>query len=181
MRYYIFLTVISLFPFMTQAQSNHSIGRFGFNLNSSINGELYPIRIVPSLVYIKGKNQLELGFGFNPFTRETQKLKSSEFNYKYFPNGTENKFNMYLIARFSYINSSRDTYYSTKYNYLFLNAGYGFEIKTSKGTYIGTNISTGIFTYSKKSDIPYEAFASQKLFDTFRFNLAFQFNAGYRF
>lgn len=88
---------------------------------------------------------------------------------------------MYLIARFSYINSTRDTYYPTTYNYLFLNAGYGFEIKIFQGVYIGTNISTGIFTYSKKSDIPYEAFASQKLFDTLKFNLAVQFNVGYRF
>lgn len=181
MRYHIFLIIISLIPFVANAQSNDSKGNFGFNLNSSVNGELYPIRIVPSLTYIKGKNQLELGFGFNPFVRKTQQLKSSEFNYKHFPNGTDNKFNMYLIARFSYINSTRETYYPTTYNYLFLNAGYGFEIKTFKGVYIGTNISTGIFTYSKKSDIPYEAFASQKLFDTYRINLAFQFNAGYRF
>lgn len=88
---------------------------------------------------------------------------------------------MYLITRLSYINSTQDTYYPTTYNYLFLNGGYGFEIKTLKGAYVGTNISTGIFTYSKQSDIPYEAFASQKLFNTFSFNLAFQFNAGYRF
>jgi len=181
MKYYIFLSLISLIPFVANAQSNDSKGSFGFALNSSINGELYPIRIVPSLTYIKGKNQLELGFGFNPFTRKSQKLLSSEFNYKYFPNGTENKFNMYLIARFSYINSARDIYYPTNYKYLFLNGGYGIEIKAYKRVYIGTNISTGIFTYSKKSDIPYEAFASQKLFDTFRFNLAFQFNVGYRF
>ena len=181
MKHYIFLTLISLIPFVTNAQSGDSRGSFGFALNSSVNGELYPIRIVPSLTYIKGKNQLELGFGFNPFIRITQKLLSSELNYKHFPNGTENTFNMYLIARFSYINSARDTYYPTNYNYLFLNGGYGIEIKAYKGAYIGTNISSGIFTYSKKSDIPYEAFASQKLFDMFRFNLAFQFNMGYRF
>jgi hypothetical protein len=119
-----------------------------------------------------------LGFGFNLTDRKFQKLVSSELNYKFFPNGTENKFNIYLIARFSYINSARDTYYPTNYNYLFLNGGYGIEIKAYKGAYIGTNISAGIFTYSKKSDIPYEAFASQKLFDTFRFNLAFQFQCG---
>ena len=181
MRYYIFLSLISLIHFVANAQSGDSKGSFGFALNSSINGDVYPIRIVPSLVYIKGKNQLELGFGFNPFIRKSQKLLSSEFNYKYFPNGTENKFNIYLIARFSYINSARNTYYPTNYNYLFLNGGYGIEIKASKKVYIGTNISTGIFTYGKKSDIPYEAFASQKLFDTFRFNLAFQFNVAYRF
>ena len=178
---YALITLASLIPFVTNAQSGDSRGSFGFALNSSINGELYPIRIVPSLTYIRGKNQLELGLGFNPFVRISQKLVSSELNYKHFPNGTENRFNMYLITRFSYINSARDTFYPTTYNYLFLNGGYGFEIKAFKKVYLGTNISTGIFTYSKKSDIPYEAFASQKLFDTFSFNLAFQFNVGYRF
>jgi hypothetical protein len=181
MKNYIFITLVSLIPFVANAQSSDSTGRFGFTLNSSVNGELYPIRLVPSLTYIKGKHQLELGVGFNLSDRKFQKLVSSELNYKYFPNGTENKFNMYLLARFSYINSARDTYYPTNYNYLFLNGGYGIEIKAFKGAYIGTNISSGIFTYSKKSDIPYQAFASQKLFDKFRFNLAFQFNVGYRF
>lgn len=181
MKNYIFLLLISLIPFAINAQSNDSKGSFGFALNSSINGELYPIRIVPSLTYMKGKNQLELGFGFNPLIRKSQKLLSSEFNYIYFPNGTENKFNMYFIARFSYINSNRDTYYQTNFNYLFLNGGYGIEIKAYKSVYIGTNISIGTFTYSKKSDIPYETFTSQKLFDTFGSNLALQFNVGYRF
>ncbi|MEZ4951439.1 MAG: hypothetical protein R2784_18940 [Saprospiraceae bacterium] len=103
-----------------------------------------------------------MGFGFNLSDRKFQKLVSSELNYKYFPNGTDKKFNLYLIARFSYIHSARDTYYPTNYNYLFLNGGYGIEIKAFKGAYIGTNISTGIFTYSKKSDIPYEVFFKPK-------------------
>ncbi|MEZ4804390.1 MAG: hypothetical protein R2852_02605 [Bacteroidia bacterium] len=181
MKNYIFLTLVSLIPFVANAQSSDSTGSFGFALNSSVNGEFYPIRIVPSLTYIKGKNQLELGVGFNLTDREFQKIISSELNYKHFPNGTENKFNMYLLTRFSYINSVLEKPTTTNYNYLFLNGGYGIEIKAFKGAYIGTNISSGIFTYSKKSDIPYEAFASQKLFDTYRFNLAFQFNVGYRF
>lgn len=173
--------LFSLIPFVTGAQSSDAKGKFGITLNSSVNGELYPVRVVPSLTYFKGKNQFELGFGFNPFVRETQKLLSGEFNYKYFPNGVENKFNMYLISRLSYVNSARDTYYPTKYNFLFLNVGYGFEINAYKGAYIGTNLSTGIYTNSKKSEIPYTAFASQKLFEKFGFNLAFQFNLGYRF
>lgn len=181
MKYYSFLLLISLIPYVAKAQSNDVKGSFGFALNSSLNGELYPVRIVPSLTYIKGKNLLELGFGFNPFFRNNQKLISGELNYKHFPNGTGNKFNMYLITRFSYINSARDTFYPSNYDYLFLNGGYGFEIKVFRGVYIGTNISTGIFTHSKKSNIPHEAFAGQKLFDTFEFNLAFQFNVGYRF
>ncbi len=138
MKYFIILTLISLIPFVTNAQLDDSKGRFGIALNSSVNGELYPVRIVPSLTYSKGKSQFELGLGFNPFLRKSQKLLSSEFNYKYFPNGTDKKFNTYLIARFSYMNSARDTYYPTHYNYLFLNGGYGLEIKAYKGLYIDT-------------------------------------------
>lgn len=181
MRSYIILTLISLIPFMANAQSNDSIGNFGFSVYSSVNGEPNPIRIVPSLVYIKGKNQLELGFGFNPFIRETQKLMSGEFNYKYYPNGTKNKFNMYLIARFSYINSSRETFYPTTFNYLFLNGGYGFEIIPKQHVFFGTNLSLGGFTFNKRSEIPYAAFESQNLFEEIELNLAFQFNVGYRF
>ncbi len=181
MKKYFLLSLFSLFHFLIYAQSNDSTGRFGFTLNSSLNGELYPIRIVPSLTYIKGKSQLELGFGFHPFIRKDQKMFSGELNHKYFPNGTENKFNTYLIIRFSYINNRLDTYYPSTYNYLFLNGGYGMEIKAFKGFFVGTNISAGTFTYSKKSSIPYEAFADQRLFYEFGFNLAFQFNIGYRF
>ena len=181
MKNYIFLTLVSLIPFVANAQSSDSTGSFGFAFNSSVNGELYPIRLVPSLTYIKGKNQLELGVGFNLSARKFQKLVSSELNYKYFPNGNENKFNMYLIARFSYINSSRDTFYPTKYNYLFLNGGYGFEIIPKQHVFLGTNLSLGGFTFNKRSEIPYAAFESQNLFEEIELNLAFQFNVGYRF
>lgn len=181
MKPFILLTLISLLPLLTHAEASDSTGRFGFAINSSCNGELYPIRMVPSLTYIKGKNQLELGLGFHPFIRKDQKILSGELNHKYFPNGNKNKFNIYLITRFSYINNPRDTYYPTTYNYLFLNGGYGMEVKASEHIFMGTNISAGTFTYSKKSKIPYDAFASQKLFDEFGFNLAFQFNLGFRF
>lgn len=181
MKQLIFISLIILIPFFSQAQSADSTGRFGFVLNSSLNGEINPIRIVPSIAYYKGKNQLELGFGINPIDRKDQKILSSEFNYKYFPNGMSNKFNMYLIARFSYANVRKATYYPTTYNYLFLNPGYGIEVSSFKNAYVGTNISVGTFTYSKNSEVPYEDFASKNLFDELGFNIAFQFNAGYRF
>ena len=181
MKRYLFITMIGLIPFFSQAQSGDSKGRLGFTLNSSLNGELYPIRIVPSLTYLKGKSQFELGIGIHPFIRKDQRLVSGEFNYKFFPNGAGKKFTMYLITRLSYVHNPRDTYYPTTYNYLFLNAGYGFELGLFKGAFIGTNVSAGTFTYGKNSEVPYASFASKKLFDSFGYNLAFQFNIGYRF
>ena len=181
MKQLIWLSLIILIPVFSLAQSSDTTGRFGFVLNSSLNGEVNPVRIVPSVSYTMGNNQLELGVGVNPFDRKDQKVLSTEFNYKYFPNGMGNKFNMYLIARLSYLNMRRDTYYPTTYNYLFLNPGYGIELRAYKSLYMGTNISVGTFTYSKKSEVPYESFASKNLFDEIGFNMAFQFNLGYRF
>ena len=172
------MSLISLF---TQAQTSDSAGKFGFAMNSSLNGELNPIRLVSSVTYYKGNNQFELGLGLHPFIQKGQRILSCELNYKYFPNGAVNKFNMYLITRFSYINNARDTYFPTIYNYLFLNGGYGFEINAFKGLYLGTNISIGAFTYSKNSENLYLNFSKNKMFDEFGFNIASQFNIGYRF
>jgi hypothetical protein len=88
---------------------------------------------------------------------------------------------MFLITRFSYINDVKETYFPTTYNYLFLNGGYGFEINAFKGVYLGTNISIGVFTYGKNSENPYLNFAKNSMFDELGFDLAFQFNIGYRF
>jgi hypothetical protein len=69
----------------------------------------------------------------------------------------------------------------SKYNYLFLNGGYGFQLSATKKLYLGTNFTIGTYSYSKRSEIPFEGFAKKDLFDEFGFNLAFQFNIGYRF
>jgi hypothetical protein len=181
MKHYLLLVLIILIPLFTQAQTSDSTGKFGFVINSSLNGEIYPIRLVPGVTYYKGNNQFELGFGLHPFIQKNQRILSCELNYKYFPNGTVNKFNMFLITRFSYINDVKETYFPTTYNYLFLNGGYGFEINAFKGVYLGTNISIGVFTYGKNSENPYLNFAKNSMFDELGFDLAFQFNIGYRF
>ena len=180
MKQYLIIILLGLIPMINYGQSQDAPKGFGFAINSSFNGELYPVRVVPSLIYFKGNNQLELGIGFNPFDRQTQKLLSSEINYKYFPNGYVKKFNMFLITRITYVNSARNTYYPTTYNYLFVNGGYGFEVIPFKNAFIGTNVSLGAFTFNKKSKIPYDAFKSRNLFDEIGLNLAFQFNIGYK-
>lgn len=181
MKQYLLLALLAVSSFLVSAQKSDSTAQFGFTINSSFNGEIYPIRVVPSVTYFKGKNQLEVGFGMHPYIRKDQKILSGEINYKNYPNGTGNKFNLYFIARFSYVNNKRNTYFPTSYNYLFLNGGYGFEVSPFKGAYLGTNISCGTFTYNKDSENPYNTMAPKKLFKEFGFDLAFQFNIGYRF
>ena len=180
-KHYIILHLIALMPILSIGQSSEAAGRFGVALNSSLNGELQTMRLVPSAVYTKGKHQFELGMGFNPLGREDQKLLSAEMNYKYHPNRMDQKFNMYLILRLSYVNRINKTYYPTTYNYLFANGGYGFDIKASERVFIGTNMSIGAYTFHKKSEVPYSEFSNQDLFDEFGLTLAFQFNVRYSF
>ncbi len=177
---YLIAPLFGLVPLLSFGQSSDSTGAFGFALNSGMNGELYPYRIVPSVVYSMKTSQFELGLGFNPFYRDSERLLSSEFNYKYFPNATVNKFNLYFLVNFSYIRRSLESFFPTTYNYLFVNGGYGLEIRQGQNLFWGTNVSYGVFTFNKKSEIPVEAFSSQRIFDEFGSNLAFQLSIRYR-
>ncbi|MGB1003544.1 MAG: hypothetical protein ACPGVC_04905 [Salibacteraceae bacterium] len=180
MKNYFLPVWISCITLSSFGQTENNSKGLGFALNTSVNGELSPVKLVPSVVYFKNKNQFELGVGFNPFGRYSQKLISTEFNYKYFPNGYDKKFNMFLIAHASYVKSIGSTYYTTIYHYIFLTGGYGFELKPFKNAYIGTNVSLGAFTYGKQSEIPYQAFQSQRLFEELGTTLSFQLSFGYR-
>lgn len=183
MKNFVVIALIGLLSFTSEAQSSESSGKLGFVLNSSLNSELLSIRLVPSLSYTKGKNQLELGLGVYPFNRDRQTALSCEFNHKYYPNGFDNKYNMYFMTSTAYFSNRLKTFYPATYNYLFLNAGYGFEVQPipSAGFYMGTNMTIGLFTYSKQSDITHVVFQNQAMFQKFGYNLAFQVNVGYRF
>ncbi len=183
MKKYIIIALLGLISFASKAQSTDSTGKFGITINTSINGVLAPVRIVPSVTYTKGKNQLEFGFGFHPFNLEQERILSFELNQKHYPNGMSNKYNMYFISRATLINNRRNTFYPATYTYLFLNAGYGFEVHPIPGAgfFIGTNMTMGAFTYSKQSDTAHEMFQSQKMFEKFGYNLSLQVNIGYRF
>lgn len=172
---------MAFLPWLNHAQSTESKGRYGANINSSINGELYTFMLAPSLTYTKGKSQLELGVGLNLNKRQEESLWSSELNYKFYPNGMDNKFNLYFLTQIAYLNRAQHSFYPANYNYLFANGGYGFEIKAHKDIYIGSHISVGAFSYNKTSENPYLEFSNSEFFEEFDFNLSFQFNVGYRF
>ncbi len=170
-----------LLPVVSHAEEPDTEPRFGLALNSSISGEVYPIRLVPTATLLVGKSQLEAGVGLHPFIRTDQKVWSGELNYKYFPNGVDNALNLYLIGRLSYVNNARQTFYPTTYHYLFINGGYGLMVNGHGGTYLGTNVSVGSYAYIRRSENPYAGFETDGLFDDTGLTLAFQFNVGYRF
>lgn len=165
----------------SNAQGADSTKAFGASIGARYNGELAALQIGPSAIYTSGKNQFEVGLGMNPFSRGFQQLFSTELNYKWFPNGTEKKFSMYFISELSHVFKKRETYFLTTYNYWFLNGGYGVQIKSTERLSIGTNMTFGVFTFNRQSDIPYEPFTQQKLFEELGYNVGFQFNVGYLF
>ena len=176
----ILLTILSC---VAQAQSTDSTRHgFGFAFNSEYNTQLNAIEIAPTALYYSGNSQFEFGAGLNPFSLKGQRIVSGRFNYKYFPNGRDDKFNMYLMMLCNYANQLKKTYYPTTNQYLFLSSGYGFQVRIVNGLNLGTNLNLGTFTQSMQSKNPYiEQLGSQKMFDNIGMNLGFQVHVGYRF
>jgi len=155
---------------------------FGVAVNSAINGQVLPFRLIATGLYYQGRNQYELGIGLHPFIRREQTIVSADFNYKLFPNGRDNKLNLYLLANLSYLNTNRDTFYPTTYHYVFLQGGYGIELNGFAGSYMDTNVSFGGFTYRKDSKNPASGYLNaEQFFKEFGSSLSFQASVGYRF
>lgn len=172
--------MLVLLPATSRAEEPEG-GRFGVAVNTSFNGEVTPLRLVPSVTWSTGKSQLEAGVGVHPFIRKEQRVFSGELNAKVFPNGRDQTLSPYLIGRFSYLNNDLETFYPTTYHYLFLNAGYGLVLSGNDRSYVGTNVTGGLFTYARRSENPYPGFDRNGLFQKVGLNLAFQFNLGFRF
>jgi hypothetical protein len=162
------------------AQDLDKPNRFGAAVNSSIWDGYRSISIAPTVTYLKGKHQFELGFGLHPFTSDNVRMLSTEFNYKYFPNGIENRFNIYFLTNFTHSNKLIRQSLDTRDNYLILTGGYGFQVKVLKNAYFGTNVNIGGLTKSRSSEDP-NYNNNQKLFDRYYLSGAIRLNIGYRF
>ncbi|MFQ3229929.1 hypothetical protein [Reinekea sp.] len=176
-------TLLCLVPFSVAfADSNPHKHKFGVATNAAMNGQVLPLRLITTGTYSHGLNQFELGLGIHPLIRQELGLISADFNYKVFPNGRSNKFNLYLMGNLTYISTRRETFFPTTFNYLFLHAGYGIELSATGGFYLDTNVSFGGFTYSKISENPASSFLdAQRLFEDFGTSINLQIGAGCRF
>lgn len=161
MRHILFILVFALFSIHTSAQNTVPEKALGFALNTNLNGEFYLFQCTPSLLYSKGKHQVELGLGFNPTNRQTQKLLNTDINYKFYPNDRGEKYNLFFFSNLTYLHRSVKSYYPAKYNYFFLNGGYGLEVKPLENFYLSTSVSAGTFTYNKRSETQYILFKNK--------------------
>ena len=180
-----FISVLVNFCF-TQEKSNET--HFGFAINSSLTRELESPSVTPTIVYYRKNNQLELGLTTYPFYSNHLKYYrrfGCDFSYKYFPNGIQNVFNLYLVTNINYtITYSDYTYiinpYISREYYLNLMGGFGFDVKVFKKGYIGTNVNIGAATFGKKSTNTGSIY-DYKLFEQFYLDGAIRLNIGYRF
>ena len=158
-------------------------------VNSEFYGECGTVQLGLGVFYQIQKHQLELGVGFNPGGRSEQSLLNVNLNYKFFPNGRVQKFNLYMIVSTSFVLNNVLTFYPSTNYYLFLNAGYGLQIRFPEKNlkkylsrfFLGTSVTAGIFTNSKNSENPYLNFKSTNFFSEVGFNITFRFNIGYEF
>jgi hypothetical protein len=182
MKQYLFALFLMLSS-MARAQSIDSTkSGFGIAVNSMFSNQINAIETVPTALFYSGNSQFELGTGLNLFSLKNQRTLSGQFNYKYFPNSRENKYNMYFMVSCNYTNNLKKTYYPTTNQYLFLSGGYGFQVNIADNLNLGTNLSLGSFTQSKQSENPYiRQLVTKRMFDNLGMHLSFQVHVGYQF
>ena len=164
MNNYIFTFLVCLLTFTLTAQpdSIQKDRQLGVSVNPSYAEYLSSIPIAVVITYRINKHQLELGPKFNYMDwHDSDQQFGTEFNYRYYPNGVHNRFNLFFLFNFDYryINGKYDytlytgyppqvvTVNSKKDSHFFVfNGGYGFQANLFKGIYIGTYIGGGIYT-----------------------------------
>lgn len=159
--------------------------KFGVAINSSLSGVIGEISVAPTGLIYLNKSQLEVGFCLYPFNFSHPRMLGGSLDYKYFPNGIGNRFNLYFNANLNFTNEFIDhnyiiNNYQSTYNYLSLTAGYGFQLKILKNAFIGTNLNFGMNTNSRHSTDPQGQY-ERPLFESFEMDGAIRIDIGYRF
>jgi opacity protein-like surface antigen len=182
-----------------QKDTNNLDRSFGFSLNTSICGYSYNLPTVIALTYRNQNHQFELGPKFQ-FTRNDyyKRQLGIEFDYRYYPNGIEKRFSMFLLINADYYSRlllreyqqySNDPLFagtvnqrSTR-NYYTLNAGYGVQMNLLGKLYLGSNIGIGILLedYDDKRTSTNENLNSYKGDFSEELNFIASMSLGYRF
>jgi hypothetical protein len=159
--------------------------QFGIAVNSCLSGVIGEVSIAPTgLMYINN-HQLEIGLCLYPYNFRYPRMLGASLDYKYFPNGIDNRFNLYFVTHLNFTNEYIDhnyiiNNYQTTYNYLALTVGYGFQVKLFDKAYIGTSLSFGVNTNSNINTDPQSQY-ERPMFESFEMDGTVQLNIGYRF
>lgn len=168
MRNYITALVTCLLAGIVSAQSDSTKKEKQFGVSVAQTLSSYPGYFTTGLLatYRIHKHQLEFGPKFFLIDRNYYNQRfGTEFNYRYYPNGVHNRFNLFFLLNADYIHlykiSDYQQYVSSSNQYvmvnkkrrdndLTMNIGYGFHANLFKGLYIGNNIGAGILLERSK-------------------------------
>lgn len=156
-----FIFVLLYLPAISQNNSTQSPYKLGVTVSSSVNIISGDLLIAPLMTVRKNKHQFELGpqFVYGQLNRDNRNI-GVEFNYRYYPNGNDKRFEMFLFVNSNYINSFQEQSYilhsysisgevhgtvinTTKGYSATIHAGYGVQVNIFKGAYIGSNVGLG--------------------------------------
>lgn len=192
-----FLCLLSLNGF-SQSKDSDKNYYFGAALNSSISGSTGgSVILAPTGTFYANRHQIEFGVNIYPFVygKGYDNLIGGEINYKYFPNGIKNRFNLYFVASSTYHHDSRSgirydysnypnqpsTYsYESSNNNINLLGGYGFQLKILQTGYVGTCIQLGAMTSSYHYNNSKGYTSNYNFFRSFDLDGAIKLNVGYR-
>lgn len=186
------------------SQSNDSItdkkSHFGIAIKNGAAGVLETLAITPSATYFRNNHQVELGLSLYPleYQNNYDNLFGSELAYKYFPQGTERRLNLFYEVSSFYFHKAKSgeyykyiyyangfdketfTYYSNEHR-LDLLGGMGFRLKLLQKGYIEISARAGMLTqsyyYHNSENFEY----AYDIFTKSFFDAAANLNLGYRF
>lgn len=148
------LVLFICLAFSVQSQTDSSKRNFQFGLSTGLLLNDYGAAKTISVFYQKNKHQFDLGPSFGLFSHYgDSKSLCLEGNYRYYPNGINQRFNLFFLLNLSYYHSNR-TYNGTQGTIVYLNqftdniynfnAGYGFNLAIWKGLFLGVQVGAGI-------------------------------------
>jgi hypothetical protein len=188
----IFFLICFSFSLQSQTETNKKERYFGVAINSGASTAPFALSTNPTGVFYINRHQIELGYGLYPFNNEEQRIWGTHLNYKYYPNGIDQRFSLYFITSLTYTQKVENKkfyndigpnpyimHYQNKFEYLSLTGGYGFDLKIFKNGYIGTCLNIGLITRSATFELL--TWPEEKMFEEYGPNVALRLNIGYRF
>lgn len=198
MRNFLFIILISTTNnFFAQNDSSNIVYGIAFNSNLSVYSDLVPANLSFSMSF--KKHQFELGPKLF-ITKSTNYKRQGglEFNYRYYPNSTENRFDLFFLVNAEFFNKTIDRTYiqgspdplyigdihqkSTR-NYYSLTVGYGMQWAFTQKFYLSSNIGVGMLIedYNDVRTSTNPNLTSTKGYLNEGINFIFGFGLGYRF
>ncbi len=153
------------------------------NVHLLMAAKIYALVNSPSILYYQGNHQVEIGYLHSITSDPDRKIGGAMFNYKFYPNGMQNRFNMYFMANLTYLRLNKKAVWylnkNEKQHQLHIMGGYGIQVNLFKGVYMGTGLNIGSYTYNRISED--DKVEDLKLFHRTYWTGGLRLNIGYRF